>query len=195
MAIYRPKCRGEKPDDAAHLHREMTKPVFGRAAGGLAGAFAALSAHLTYAETLNQNLRIELEAPQLLVADPRGGSTAEGPSRPVHMAQAKTSLPGITPGEPQPTAAEIVGKMLAPGASNPDVPLPHPDLSEKFADRTEVEGPLKGLTPYGRGETGGGVLGFRVPIPVDRGAARGTTTSSPELQGTRTSAAGLSRPR
>lgn len=178
MAIYRPKCRGEKPDDAPYLHREMTNSVFRQAAGGFAGALVALSAGFTYAATLNQNLRSAPEGPPLLVVDVRGGIPATGRPVPVRIAQAKKPLPGIKPAEPPATAAEIVGKMLAPGASNPDVPLPHPDLAEKFSNRTEVEGPLRGPTPFGRGETGGGVLGLRVPIPVDRGGAGGATTSS-----------------
>jgi hypothetical protein len=195
MAIYRPKCRGEKPDDADYLHREMTNSVFRYAAGGLAGALAALLANLTYAETLNQNLRIALEAPQSLVVGDGGRTTATERSRPVRIAQAKKPLPGVKSAEPPATAAEIVGKMLAPGASNPDVPLPHPDLAEKFADRTEVEGPLRGPTPYGRGETGGGVLGFRVPIPVERGPAAGATISSSEPAGLGTPLEGVSKPR
>jgi hypothetical protein len=156
----------------------MTNPVFRYAAGGLAGALAVLLANLTYAETLNQNLQIAPQAPQPLVVGKDGGMTPAERPRPVQIAQAKKPLPGIKPAEPPATAAEIVGKMLAPGASNPDVPLPHPDLAEKFADRTDVQGPLKGATPYGRGETGGGILGFRVPIPVDRRDTGGTTTSS-----------------
>jgi len=178
MAIYRPNCRGEKPDDAAHLHGEMQNPIFRYAAGGLAAALIALSVNLTYAATLNQNLHIPGGSPLGLVADIRAGSV--GPQHPdaVQVAQAGKTLPEIKPAGPPPTAAEIVSKMLAPGASNPDVPLPHPDLSEKFSDRAEVQSPLKGPTPYGRAETGGGILGFRVPIPVDRRAAGGATTSS-----------------
>lgn len=156
----------------------MKNPIFRYVAGGLAGALVALSANLTYAAILNQNLRIPGRAPLALVADVGAGSGA--PQRPgaVRVAQAG-KLPGTEAPAPPETAAEIVGRMLAPGASNPDVPLPHPDLSEKFTDRTEAESPLKGLTPYGRGEAGGGVLGFRVPIPVTRGTVGGPTTSSP----------------
>lgn len=173
----------------------MTNSVFRRAAGGFAGALAALSASLTCAATLNQNLQIDPDRPQLLVAPSGAVSTPTARSHGVLMAEAKKPLPGIKPAEQPATAAEIVGKMLAPGASNPDVPLPHPDLSEKFSDRSEIEGPLKGPTPFGRGETGGGVLGFRIPIPVERGAVRGTTTSSSDTLGTETPALGLSRPR
>lgn len=164
MAIYRPKCRGGKPDDASHLHREMQNPIFRYVAGGLAGALVALSANLTYAVTLNQNLRISGGSSLGLVADI--GADWRGPQRAgvVRVAQAGKTLPGIKPSEPTETGAEIVGRMLAPGASNPDVPLPHPDLSEKSFDRTDAQGPLKGPTPYVRGEAGGGVLGFRIPI-------------------------------
>lgn len=173
----------------------MTNSVFRYAAGGFAGALVALLANLTYAETLTQNLRIALEAPQSLVVGNGGGTTATQRSRPVQIAQAKKSQPGIKPGEQPATAAEIVGKMLAPGASNPDVPLPHPDLAEKFADRTDVQGPLKGPTPFGRGETGGGVLGFRVPIPVERGPTAGATTSSSEAARLGTSPESVSKSR
>lgn len=178
MAIYRPKCRAEKPDDAAHLHREMQNPIFRYAAGGLAGALIALSANLTYAATLNQNLRIPGSSPLGLVADMRAGSVGSQRAGALQVAQAGRTLPGTKSSERPETAAEIVGRMLAPGASNPDVPLPHPDLSEKFSERTDTRSPLKGPTPYGRGEAGGGVLGFRVPIPVNRSAASGATTSS-----------------
>ena len=156
----------------------MQNSISRYAAGGLAGALVALSANLTYAATLNQNLRIPAGSPLGLVADI--GAVLRGPKRmgAIQVAEASKPLPGIKPAGPPPTAAEIVGKMLAPGASNPDVPLPHPDLSEKFSDKAEVQSPLKGPTPYGRGETGGGVLGFRVPIPVERSAAGGTATSS-----------------
>jgi hypothetical protein len=179
MAIYRPKCRGEKPDDASYLHREMTISVFRHAAGGLAGALAALSASLTYAATLNQNLQTRPEAPPSLVAPFGTVSPPPARSRPVLTAEAKKPLPGIKSAEPPATAAEIVGKLLAPGASNPDVPLPHPDLSEKYSSRSELEGPLKRPTPFGRSETGGGVLGFRMPIPVERNGSSPATTSSP----------------
>lgn len=45
MAIYRPKRRGEKPDDAAHLHRESE-------------GLPAPAASFTYAATLNQSLHM-----------------------------------------------------------------------------------------------------------------------------------------
>ncbi len=95
------------------------------------------------------------------------------------VADVKKPLPGIKAPESPATAAEIVGKLLAPGVSNPDVPLPHPDLSERFSARPEPAGPLKGPTPYGRSDAGGGVLGLRIPIPVDGSGSAATTTSSP----------------
>lgn len=152
--------------------------MFRHAAGGLAGALAALSASLTCAATLNQNLQTRPETPPSLVAPFGTVSPPAARPRPVLTAEAKKPLPSVKLAEPPATAAEIVGKLLAPGASNPDVPLPHPDLSEKYSDRSEVESPLKGPTPFGRSETGGGVLGFRMPIPVERSGGGSTTTSS-----------------
>ena len=154
MPVYRPKCHGEKPDDAAYLHREMAFSVFRPAVAALLGALVALPSGFTWAATLNQNLQIRLDGPQ-----------------PIVVADRATASPD--------NAAEIVGRMLAPGASNPDLPLPHPGLSEEFSVRTDVERPLTGLTPFGRGETGGGVLGFRLPLPGPRGPTDRTTTSSP----------------
>lgn len=156
----------------------MTFPPFRYAAGGAAGALALLSAGFTCAATLNQNLRTDAQRPQFLVSLADRTSPTAPWSRPVLIAEARKPLPGIKASEPPATAAEIVGKMLAPGASNPDVPLPHPDLSGPLPDRSDSSGPLKGPTPYGRTETGGGVLGFRMPIPVDRSGGGATTTSS-----------------
>lgn len=194
MAIYRSICRGEKPDDAAHLHREMKNALFRHAAGSLAGALAMLAAGVAYAATLNQSLRIAPEAPLWLVADTVGAAATAGRLRTVQVAEAGRRLPAVGSSETPATAAEIVGRMLAPGPSNPDVPLPHPDLSEKFSDRTGGQEPLKGPTPYGRGETGGGILGFRVPIPVERSNAGGTTTSSPVAVRPESPSKGASRP-
>lgn len=57
MAIYRPKRRAEKPDDAAHLHRESE-------------GLPAPAASFTYAATLNQSLHIRGRAPLALVVEP-----------------------------------------------------------------------------------------------------------------------------
>lgn len=161
----------------------MTFPTFQYAAGGLAGALTLLSGGLTCAATLHQNRRTGAETPQFLVS-PSGHVPAPATRpRAILIAEGKKPLTGIKAPEPTGTAAEIVGKLLAPGASNPDVPLPHPDLSEQFSARSDTSGPLKGPTPYGRTEAGGGVLGFRMPIPVERSGSGLTTTSSPGAPG------------
>lgn len=92
------------------------------------------------------------------------------------MAQAKTKSPAPTPAtEHGPSNVELVNKALNPGASNPDVPLPHPGLANSGGDQ-----PASSVGPqiFGRQEQGGGVLGLRMPIPVDRNAAGGTTRYS-----------------
>lgn len=105
-------------------------------------------------------------------------------------AQAKKPLPGVgIAAAPAASAAEIVGKLLAPGASDPDVPLPHPDLS----GTAEGDQPLRSPKVFGRGEPGGGVLGVRVPFPVDRSGSADTTRYSPPAVTGGTSAPGLSR--
>jgi hypothetical protein len=74
--------------------------------------------------------------------------------------------PAPTPAtERGPSSADLVNKALNPGASDPDVPLPHPDLANSGADR-----PASASKPqiFGRQEQGGGVFGFRMPIPADR---------------------------
>ena len=173
----------------------MTFPPFRYAAGGAAGALALLSAGFTCAATLNQNLRTDVQRPQFLVSPADRISAPATRSRAVLLAEGKKPLPGIKPAEPPATAAEIVGKLLAPGASNPDVPLPHPDLSEEFSTRSESGRSLRGPTPYGRTESGGGVLGFRMPIPVERSGTAATTTSSPGAPGATAPGQGASRSR
>ena len=172
----------------------MTFSPFRHTAVGFAGALALLPASLTCAATLNQNLRTGSERPQILVSPADRTSAPPVQPHPVLIAEAKKPLPGVKTAEPPATAAEIVGKLLAPGASNPDVPLPHPDLSEQFSARSESGGPLKGPTPYGRPETGGGVMGFRMPIPVERSGNGPTTTSSPGAIGPTLPLEGAARP-
>lgn len=77
--------------------------------------------------------------------------------------------------EQGPSAVEILNRSLNPGAaSDPDVPLPHPDLTQVGPAGGARGG---GTQVYGRQEEGGGVLGLRMPIPVDRGIAPANTTS------------------
>jgi hypothetical protein len=71
-----------------------------------------------------------------------------------------------------------VNKALNPGASDPDVPLPHPDLARSSAASGDLAAAGGKTRIYGRQEQGGGVLGFRVPIPADRGVSGGTTRYS-----------------
>lgn len=154
---------------------------FKNAAGLAAAATVTLLTGYTYAATFTLNLEARLKdveaadkGPLSLVAD-TGSVTAPGvPARP---SVARPGKPGIAPGftvvapEHAETGAEIAGRLLAPQASDPDVPLPHPDLATK----SEVDRPLAGPTVYGRREPGGGVLGLRVPIPVDRSRSGGST--------------------
>ena len=70
---------------------------------------------------------------------------------------------------PEPSGAELVGKLLREqnGPSDPDVPLPQRGLS---ASPSPASTPLAGPQVYGRREDGGGVFGMKFPIPVSRGA-------------------------
>ena len=71
---------------------------------------------------------------------------------------------------PEPSGAELVGKLLRDenGPSDPDVPLPQRDLS---ASQGPNSTPLPGPQVFGRREDGGGVFGMKFPIPVTRGAS------------------------
>jgi hypothetical protein len=99
------------------------------------------------------------------------GFTQAANERPQVMAQAKTKapVPAPTPAtERGPSNVDLVNKALKPGASDPDVPLPHPDLANSGGDRPAS--PAKSQI-FGRQEDGGGVFGFRMPIPADRNGA------------------------
>jgi hypothetical protein len=86
------------------------------------------------------------------------------------IAQAKGKTPAPTPAtERGPSNVDLVNKALNPGASDPDVPLPHPGLANSTGD--EPASPSKPQI-FGRGEQGGGVLGLRMPFPTDRSATR-----------------------
>jgi len=98
--------------------------------------------------------------------------------RPQVMVQAKTKapMPAPTPApERGPSNVELVNNALNPGASDPDVPLPHPDLANSSGDQPAAGGRTQ---IFGRQEQGGGVLGLRVPIPADRSATGGATRYS-----------------
>jgi len=93
------------------------------------------------------------------------------------LAQAKGKTPAPSPAtEPRaPSNVDLVNKALNPGAPDPDVPLPHPDLANQAAKRPASS---NGPQIYGRQEDGGGVFGFRMPIPADRSAAGSPTRYS-----------------
>ena len=81
----------------------------------------------------------------------------------------KGKAPAPSPAaERGPSNVELVNRALNPGASDPDVPLPHPDLARSNGDSPGSSGKPQ---IYGRQEEGGGVLGFRIPIPADRSAS------------------------
>ncbi len=114
------------------------------------------------AADLNQNLKASppvIVAP-LIVAQATNSKSAKG-------------APQASPVAPNPSGAEIVGKMLSTQPSDPDVPLPRSDL----ATRPAGDGPLDRTTIYGRQEGDGGVLGFKIPIPADRNASDRHTRS------------------
>ena len=90
--------------------------------------------------------------------------------------RSRTKVPAPTPAtERGPTNVELVNKALNPGASNPDVPLPHPDLANSIGEQSASSGRPQ---VYGRQEQGGGILGFRMPIPADRSGSSGAARSS-----------------
>jgi len=179
----------------------------------VAGGWLVLAAESTYATTFNQNLdagekaTLLAEAPPQAPAEPSGKPSMDAlaplvVSEPVPAAAAPAAKPRpplrlpttsrsavIAPATPAPTGAEIVGKLLAPGASDPDVPMPHPDLAGLPAGNNAAsESPRL----FGRAESGdgildirGGIFGLTVPIPATRSAPGANTRSSlglPSLQ-------------
>jgi len=152
-----------------HLLGEMKTSVIRHAAAITAGALAVFLAGAAPATATEPSSPPVVSAP----------ATALPPAaRPRPAANAAVKAPprsSLTPAETQPTGAEIVGKLLSPGASDPDVPLPHPDLAERSDPAPES---LSGPKLFGRRESGGGVIGLRMPIPVDRSGATAATRSS-----------------
>ena len=80
----------------------------------------------------------------------------------------RTPAPAVK-AAPEPTGAELVGKLLSEqnGPSNPDVPLPQYGLSQNSQPTST---PLSGPQIYGRREEGGGVFGLKIPIGIHNGA-------------------------
>lgn len=87
-----------------------------------------------------------------------------------HAASAadKKAKPSAAVKAPEPTGAEVVGKLLSEqdGPSNPDVPLPQYGLTRNSQPAST---PLSGPQIYGRREEGGGVFGLKIPIGVRNG--------------------------
>lgn len=182
--------------------------------GVLAGGWLVLAAESTCATTFNQDLESGEDGSQLaetlaerpakapvepsgnkpsmdvlaplVVSDPVLATPAPTAKPRPAMRLPATSRPVVVaPAPAAPTGAEIVGKLLAPGASDPDVPMPRPDLVETPARNNGASG---GARLFGRAESGdglfdirGGLFGFTVPIPADRKASGANTRSSPGL--------------
>ena len=121
----------------------------------------------------------------LIAVDPVAALPPADAPRPLAQAKTKAPPPAVAPATPPQTGAEIVGKLLAPRASDPDVPLPHPNLAEPAAANAASNRPHI----FGRGEEGGGVLGLRVPFPADRGGSTANTRSGSGRSGARIAAA------
>ena len=183
--------------------------------GVVAGGWLALAAESTYATTFNQNLdaweegsqvaETPAQVPVKTPVEPAGSKPAMDVLAPLVVsdpvpAPAATPRPPlrlptttrpvvVAPAKAAPTGSEIVGKLLAPGASDPDVPMPHPDLAGlPTGNSTTSEGPRL----FGRAESGdgvwdirGGVFGLTVPIPAGRSTPSPNTRSGlglPALQ-------------
>lgn len=105
---------------------------------------------------------------ELMLAAAMGAAFAAGAS--AQTAQPVTGASGRAPKpspatDKGPTAVELLNKSLNPGgSSDPDVPLPHPNLANVGPGAPS----RTGTQVYGRQEEGGGVLGLRMQIPVDR---------------------------
>jgi len=89
--------------------------------------------------------------------------------QPASAADARRSAPVAVKPVPQPTGAELVGRLLNEqnGPSDPDVPMPRPGLG---VTPNPASTPLSGPQVFGRQEDGGGVFGLKFPIPATRGA-------------------------
>lgn len=81
----------------------------------------------------------------------------------------RPAAPTAVKAAPEPTGAELVGKLLSEqnGPSNPDVPLPQYGLNQNAQPAST---PLSGPQIYGRHEDGGGVFGLKIPIGVHGGS-------------------------
>jgi hypothetical protein len=164
----------------------------------LAGGSLWLAPGLTWAATFNQNLGIWQDGPEaapnlaleevpLVVVDPVGVLPPVAKPRPQAVAPVKVKTPVPTPAAARaPSNVEIINKLLMPGASDPDVPLPHRDLADSAGDSASANGPARSPRMFGRGEQGGGVFGLSIPIPADRHAPSTNTRSGGGRTGSET---------
>jgi hypothetical protein len=90
--------------------------------------------------------------------DEQNRSVQETTRKPQTLAQSKAKVPAAEHG---PSNIDLLNKALNPGASDPDVPLPHPDLARPASEQAAS---LSGPQFFARQEQGGGVLGLKIPI-------------------------------
>ena len=152
----------------------------------LAGGAFWLAPCLGLAAGFNQNLGIwqdgagvaETLSPEetpLIVVDPVG---ALPPVPKPPQIQAPVKVKAQVPPPAAPSNVEIINKLLTPGASDPNVPLPHPDLADGAGEPRSANGPANSPRIFGRSEQGGGIFGLRIPIPADRHASGPNTRYS-----------------
>ena len=92
--------------------------------------------------------------------DEQKGWVQETTGKPQTLAQSKAKVPAAEHG---PSNIDLLNKILKPGASDPDVPLPRPGLGRPASEQPAS---LRGPQFFARQEQGGGVLGLRMPIAV-----------------------------
>ena len=101
---------------------------------------------------------------------------AQAPAPVQAPVQTRGKAPAPTPAiDRGPSKVDLVNKALNPGPSDPDVPLPHPGLANATSSPPAA---MTGPQIYGRQEEGGGVFGFKVPIPADRNGSGAPTRYS-----------------
>jgi hypothetical protein len=104
-------------------------------------------------------------APAVAASPDEQNKFAQGTTRkPQTLAQSKAKVPAASPAaEHGPSNIDLLNKTLKPGASDPDVPLPHPDLARPASEQAAS---LGGPQFFARQEQGGGVMGLKIPIAV-----------------------------
>lgn len=112
---------------------------------------------------------LSLPAGTLPVVVVLGGPGSGGSALLQRQAQLGIKTPQPAPTlDRSPSSADLVNKLLSPGPSDPNVPLFRRDLADDPGAGPDAS---DGPRIYGRQEEGGGVFGFKVPIPADRSAS------------------------